>query len=357
MSVLLTGATGFVGGEVLARIAGDEEVLALVRGRAPDRPGARPVLGDLTAPGLGVAPGALDGVTEIVHCAASVSWGLPIHEARAVNVEGTRRVLEVASGLRGLRRFVYVSTAYVAGRFEGRFGEDDLFVGQEFRNTYEQSKAEAEQLVHDAGLPSVIVRPSIVMGDSKSGFTPVFNVLYWPLRAYSRGLLREIPASPQARVDIVPVDYVADAIVAALRSNVGGSLNAVAGDGAVTVDVLAELAADALGRERPRLAAFDTALAEQSPETAAYFEYFDMKVVFDAARGRAVFGAPPLLEDYFPTLMAYAQEARWGKRAPPPEKVGTWTTSARRAGTPSGPRATPSPRPTPARSATSASRR
>jgi long-chain acyl-CoA synthetase len=311
MSVLLTGATGFVGGEVLARL-GRDDVVALVRRPLP---GLRTVAGNLLSPGLGVAPGALDDVTEIVHCAASVSWGMPLDEARAINVEGTRRVLELARGLRGLRRLVHVSTAYVAGRFEGRFGEGDLFAGQEFRNTYEQSKAEAEQLVHDAGLPSVVVRPSIVMGDSTTGWTPVFNVLYWPLRAYARGLLREIPASPDARVDIVPVDYVADAIVAALRSDVGGTLNAVAGDGAVTVDALAELAARALGRERPRLAAFDTALREQSPEAAAYLEYFDMKVVFDATRAREVFGAPPRLEDYFPALMAYARRARWGKRA------------------------------------------
>jgi len=311
VTVLLTGATGFVGGEVLARL-GRDDVVALVRRPLP---GVRTVAGNLTAPGLGVERGELDDVTEIVHCAASVSWGMPLDEARAINVEGTRRLLELARGLRGLRRFVHVSTAYVAGRFEGRFGEDDLVAGQEFRNTYEQSKAEAEQLVHDAGLPSVVVRPSIVMGDSTTGWTPVFNVLYWPLRAYARGLLREIPASPDARVDIVPVDYVADAIVAALRSDAGGTLNAVAGDGAVTVDALAELAAVALGRERPRLAAFDTALREQSPEVAAYLEYFDMKVVFDATRGREVFGAPPPLEEYFPALMAYARRARWGKRA------------------------------------------
>jgi long-chain acyl-CoA synthetase len=311
VTVLLTGATGFVGGEVLARLAG-EDVVALVRRPLP---GVRTVAGDLTAPGLGVAPGALDGVTEIVHCAASVSWGMALDQARAINVEGTRRVLELAQGLPGLRRLVHVSTAYVSGRREGRFGEDDLWVGQAFRNTYEQSKAEAEQLVHDAGLPSVVVRPSIVMGDSRSGWTPVFNVLYWPLRAYARGLLREIPASPDARVDIVPVDYVAEAIVAALRSDAGGTLNAVAGEDAVTIDRLAELAAAALGRERPRLAAFDTALAEQSPEVAAYFEYFDMKVVFDASRGREVFGAPPRLEDYFGRLIDYARRARWGKRA------------------------------------------
>jgi nucleoside-diphosphate-sugar epimerase len=311
VSVLLTGATGFVGGEVLARLEG-EDVVALVRRPLP---GVRTVAGDLTAPGLGVAPGALEGVTEIVHCAASVSWDLPIERARAINVEGTRRVLELAAGLPDLRRLVHVSTAYVAGRFAGRFGEDDLFVGQEFRNTYEQSKAEAEQLVREAGLPSVVVRPSIVMGDSRTGRTPVFNVLYWPLRAYARGLLREIPAPPDARVDIVPVDHVAHAIVTALRADVRGTLNVVAGDDAVTVGRLAELAAGALGRERPALGAPASDLAVHSPEAAAYLAYFDMRVVFDDARARSVLGPAPLLEDYFGRLIEYAQRARWGKRA------------------------------------------
>lgn len=346
MSLLLTGATGFVGGEVLARIVaagGDEPVLALVRGRdqaEADRrlagvlaglgiPAARSrlraVAGELTAAGLGAAPGALDGVTEIVHCAASVSWGLSLPDARAINVEGTRRVLEVAERAPALRRLVHVSTAYVAGRHTGRFGEDDLWTGQAFRNTYEQSKAEAEQLVHDraADLPYVVVRPSIVMGDSATGWTPVFNVLYWPLRAFGRGLLPAIPASPEARVDVVPVDYVADAIVHLLRArpDVRGALNVTAGDDAVSVDRLAGLAAAAFGRERPRLAAFNSALAEHSAEAASYLEYFDMKVIFDDARARAVLRpagiAPPPLEDYFATLMDYAHRARWGK-APVP---------------------------------------
>ena len=51
------------------------------------------------------------------------------------------------------------------------------------------------------------------MGESTSGWTPAFNVLYWPIRAFSRGLFEEVPARPEAKVDVVPVDYVADALV------------------------------------------------------------------------------------------------------------------------------------------------
>ena len=240
MSTLLTGATGFLGMEVLARLAETgEPVEAIVRGRdqaeadlrlaaALDLAGIPPsrvraVPGELTARGLGLSrrdEQRLRGdITAVVHCAASVSWSLPIEQARAINVIGTRRVLELAEGCERIERFVHVSTAYVAGRHRGSFSEADLMRGQEFRNTYEQAKAEAESLVHGFAdrLPVAVVRPSIVVGESTTGWTPAFNVIYWPLRAFARGLLKELPALPRSHVDIVPVDYVADVIVHALE--------------------------------------------------------------------------------------------------------------------------------------------
>src|SRR4029453_16907016 len=95
----------------------------------------------------------------------------------------------------GTRRFVHVSTAYVAGTHAGEFTED--MHGSEFRNTYEQTKCEAERLF-DAidDMEVAIARPSIVMGESDTGWTPAFNVLYWPLRAFARGLFEAVPARP-----------------------------------------------------------------------------------------------------------------------------------------------------------------
>ena len=134
----------------------------------------------------------------IVHGAASVSFDQTLEEARAINVEGTRRMLELAGPaqqLGVLERYGQISTAYVAGTHAGRFFECDLDVGQSFHNSYEQSKFEAEQLVRSRpGLPYTIMRPSIVVGD-RSGWTAAFNVLYWPLRALSRGLFPAVPAT------------------------------------------------------------------------------------------------------------------------------------------------------------------
>ena len=131
-----------------------------------------------------------------------------------INSEPARaQLLALAGELDDLRRLVHVSTAYVGGRHAGTFREDDLDVGQEFRNSYEQSKYEAELEVQASDLPLVVARPSIVVGDRYSGWTPAFNVIYWPLRAFARGMLDEVPANPDGVVDIVPVDYVADALV------------------------------------------------------------------------------------------------------------------------------------------------
>src|SRR4029450_8977820 len=85
---------------------------------------------------------------------------------------------------------------------------------QDLRNSYERSKFEAEQLLrrHTDRLPMQIFRPSIIVGEQASGWTMSFNVLYSPLKAFVRGALPAIPADRDAPVDVVPVDYVADAI-------------------------------------------------------------------------------------------------------------------------------------------------
>ena len=107
-------------------------------------------------------------------------------------------------------------------RTRARFAECDLDRGQAFHNSYERSKFEAEQLVRrPAGLPDTILRPSIVVGDRNNGWTAAFNVLYWPLRAFARGLFTAVPAIASAPVDVVSVDYVADATFALCESGCG----------------------------------------------------------------------------------------------------------------------------------------
>jgi long-chain acyl-CoA synthetase len=161
-----------------------------------------------------------------------------------------------------------------------------------------------------------IARPSIVMGESDSGWTPAFNVLYWPLRAFARGLFAKVPAKPDGRVDVVPVDYVADAIFKLCESDATGTFNLVSGSEASTCEELAELACAHFDRPRPPFVGtgeFGDAAADE--HGAVYLPYFDMEVVFDDTRTRELLGMQaPRLRSFFDTLLDYAVAARWGKR-------------------------------------------
>jgi nucleoside-diphosphate-sugar epimerase len=132
----------------------------------------RIVQGDIVQPGLGLAAGdrsTLASVSEVWHLAASTSFDdremAAIYEG---NVVGTRNVLAAARGLPKLDRFVYVSTAYVAGTNPGPIAEDEMPARNKFRNSYEATKWEAELSVRQSNLPFVIFRPSIIMGDSRT---------------------------------------------------------------------------------------------------------------------------------------------------------------------------------------------
>jgi thioester reductase-like protein len=343
MRVLLTGATGFLGMEVLARLLAHDNVEVLTLVRAADRDQARdrtnavlrrlyedprdlgsrliPLHGDVASDGLGMRPAdrrLIAGTTDaVIHCAARVSFGLPREEALNVNAAGTARLLKLALCMRRLERFVHVSTAYVAGHTRGTFGEDDLERGQEFRNSYELSKFEAERTLArcSAELPMVVARPSIVVGDRHTGWTPSFNVIYWPLRAFARGIIRDLPVDPEGIVDVVPVDYVADALVHMLECrDVCGRLHLVAGECALTNGELIGLACRWLGRPAPSL----HKTAAIPDEARAYLPYFDVQTSFADARARSTLSPQGIqtspLPSFFTALMRYAERTHWGKR-------------------------------------------
>ncbi len=334
-AVLLTGATGFVGMELLRRFfeRGDHRIHALVRApddraaaaRLPGHPRLNVVAGDIEQPGLGLSGATRErlaqDVTTIVHCAASVSFDLSLEESRRVNVDGTRNVVEFAERCRRLDRLTYVSTAYVAGEPRGLFREDQLDVGQRFRNPYEQSKFEAEQLIRERGrnLPLQVLRPSIVVGDSRTGRTSSFNVLYGPLKALARGRIPAIPARRSSPVDIVPVDYVADRAYELVTNGPDGTFHLVAGRNATTVGRLIEMAAGHLRRPAPAVLpprlyghAVHPWLRRRHAglrRLEVYFPYFSMRVRFDDRR----LGPGPAVEGYFHRLVDFAERAGWGR--------------------------------------------
>ena len=333
-AVLLTGATGFVGKEILDRfLHRGRRVFALVRakdntaaaGRLSPHARLTAVAGDIEQPGLGLAaPTAAnlaEQVTTVVHCAASVSFDLSLEASRRVNVDGTRHVLDLAHRCERLERLSYVSTAYVAGEPRRLFQENELDVGQRFRNPYERSKFEAERMLRERanGLPLQVLRPSIVVGDSRTGRTSSFNVLYGPLKAFARGGIPAIPARRSSPVDIVPVDYVADQTVDLADHGPDGTYHLVAGRNATTVGRLLELTAAQLGRRPPAVLPPTAYRRLVHPllrrrysglrRLEVYFPYFSMRVRFDDRR----LGPAPPVEGYFHRLVEFAERARWGR--------------------------------------------
>ena len=363
-AVLLSGATGFLGGEILARLLEREEcprVYVLVRAEDDEAARARvrailaaglghadpyaerveAIAADLTAPGLGLdaerRAELAERVGRIIHCAASVSFSLGLEESRAINLEGTRRMLdlaELAVERGGIDCFAHVSTAYVGGDHSGSFAEADFDLGQGFRNAYEQSKFEAERLVRARAerTRAQIFRPSIVVGDSTSGWTSAFNVLYAPLRAYAKGALPILPARRASPVDVVPVDFVADSVLA-LSGRPGTTWNLTAGPRASTVGEIVELASERLGEGRPRLLApslyrrtLHPLMVRRGSErrrralrsSEVFFPYFSMRLHYENARTAEALAAHgiavPEFADYFDRLLDFALEAEWGGR-------------------------------------------
>jgi thioester reductase-like protein len=236
----VTGFPGFIGKRLVKRLAAENpggtitvlvqpQFLADAQRATQGVSGAAiaVVSGDIAHIHLGLAgheyQRLLDTVTHVFHLAA-ISWlGMSLQTARRVNVEGTRAVLELAGECRHLERLVHFSSCYVSGDRVGVIAEDELDLGQTFRNTYEQTKFEAEALVRRASarLPVTIVRPSTVVGDSVTGEIDRFE------GPYSLGMMLifsplvlplPLPGNGVAPLNVVPVDFVVDATWALTRS-------------------------------------------------------------------------------------------------------------------------------------------
>jgi len=237
-SIFFTGFPGFLGVELLPRVlarAPDHDAVCLVQPKfaavaahrareMADRDASlqgriRLVEGDITAPDLGLAADEAAGVTEIFHLAAVYDLSVPRDIAMRVNVDGTRHVLDLAARCDELRRFQYVSTCYVSGRYSGIFRESDLECGQRFNNFYEETKYLAEVEVQRRmadGLPVTVYRPAVVVGNSRTGATQKFDgpyyVIQWLLRQPRFAVMPMIGDVRRHSLNVVPCDYVVDAI-------------------------------------------------------------------------------------------------------------------------------------------------
>jgi thioester reductase-like protein len=250
--ILLTGATGLLGRYLLRDLLlAGERVTVLARQRrgksaaervtelvdlwsdAAGHPLPRPTVvgGDVRAPQLGLTAADRQQVAShcrrVLHAAACVAFRPSLDgEPGATNVDGTRQLLDLCERL-GVPDFHYISTAFVCGETSQIVLESATDPQRRFHNDYEKSKWQAEQLVRGAGLNSTIYRPSVIVGDSRTGFTSSYHGIYRfiesaarlaePTSEGRRRLPLRLPLTGSERRNLVPVDWVAQAIVRLMR--------------------------------------------------------------------------------------------------------------------------------------------
>jgi thioester reductase-like protein len=335
----LTGYPGFIGRRLVARLLDDDpaaRVVALVEPRmldvarrlAPER--LEVVPGDITLRRLGLDDATwarLAGeVRRVFHLAAVYDLAVPLETAQRVNVDGTGNVLELCLAADGLERLVHISTAYVAGRRRGVVYEHELVVGQRFKNHYESTKFQAELWVRELrdSIPTTVLRPAIVVGDSRTGETEKFDGPYYILRSISRLHQAGRPVAQfgraRATFNVVPVDFVVAAIaaLAADPAAAGRTLHLVDPHPVTTSELVGGLSrayADRapVGRVPARLTAESLRLAPVSNffggtprESIAYLNHpvtFDTRQAVDLLEPHGL--TPPPFASYLPAMVGF----------------------------------------------------
>ncbi|EMW3576255.1 SDR family oxidoreductase [Yersinia enterocolitica] len=240
-TLLLTGATGFLGGAMLEKLLlenSDFNYLLLVRANTPEQGLTRIrenmakfylpngqlnkidvshiLLGDLSEPDSFINDPRIDGVTHVINCAAVASFGNnPL--IWKVNVDGTLAFGKRMSQVAGLQRFIHVGTAMSCTPDADTVVSEQVLSAEDDAHLveYTKSKSAIECLLAEEcpGLPLVFARPSIVVGHTRLGCQPSSSI-FWVFRMAL--MLRKFMCSLDDYIDVIPVDYCADALVCIL---------------------------------------------------------------------------------------------------------------------------------------------
>ena len=337
MSDLVTGFPGFIGRRLVRRLLQadpDARVVALVEQRMlePAREAARAIdaerieliAGDIGERRLGLGDSDHDRlaaeVRRVFHLAAIYDLAVPIEVAQRVNVEGTGHVLDFCRAAEGLERLVYISTAYVAGLRHGVVYEHELVMGQGFKNHYESTKFQAEVWVRELmdEVPTTILRPAIVVGDSRTGETEKFDGPYYILRTLQALAGRPMAqfGRSEAAFNVVPVDYVVAAITAAAADEraLGETLHLVDPEPLSSRELVEQLAREYDGRTvKGRVPPALVAASLRLPPVQRRFggtpresiAYLNHSVRFDARRATDLLGRPPSFTDYVGAMVRF----------------------------------------------------
>jgi long-chain acyl-CoA synthetase len=372
MAILLSGGTGALGRELLRVLGNERHSDVFVVTRNPDAPAARALLrsaagavnggqttrvrlirGDVTQGdrlGFGDDDAAMlrAKVTHVIHLAAATSFTLPLDEARAVNVQGTRALLAFARTCAGLEAVACASTAYVAGKRTGVILETETSSEAERVNTYEQSKHEMEEIVRGAmaAMPVSLYRFSTIIGHSATGVVTGFNAIHHALRFFYQGLAPMVPGDLATRIDLIPVDFASRALqhLVIRHFAFGRTYHICAGESrSSSLDELLSQTVEVFQRARPawrkrrieRPAVVDpetyalfTRSVEQSGNVVlqratqavqafalqlAFPKTFDTTLTEAALAGSDI--VVPHVRSYYPRVVAFCVESNWGRAA------------------------------------------
>ena len=305
--------------------------------------------GDITSSSLGLEnqeyKRLCNEVDEVFHCAAVTHFEMQgADEHVAVNIKGTENVLQFTNTGKQ-KRLHYISTAYVAGKQSGMICEKEMVNEPIFNNEYERSKFVAEQLVIEYAknndIPYTIYRPGIIVGDSKTGATCKFDNLYLFVKVLFNiknsfiknksddldNVTVRVPGDPDALINLVPIDYVADAIVAILnkRESIGGIYH-ITNPNPPKLCELRDLVMELLEINGMHVK-IDKELKKQNlntveqlflRQTKTYYSYLYSKLRFDDSRTQEILNGtdiicPVMTKELVAVLIDFALSHNWGE--------------------------------------------
>ena len=362
----ITGATGFVGREFIRHLlmqgVAANTITVLVRsGQAHSSTqkfihALKDIVAEKTLTEIEVINGDVDrkyfGLnqadwkkltfsTHIVHMAALTNFDADIMTARKHNVDGVKNIIELAKAAKQksvLKHWAHISTAYVVGSRIDKVKANEQDYGGDFRNSYEQSKHEAEQLLNPlAGhFPLTIFRPSIIVGRSDSGAAGNCNTVYWAIRNYLSGQTK-VYANADTPLDLIPVDYVVSAIYQLIADTQSLGKTIVLAGGDKTTVTLFEFAqhiskyldsplpelVDPAKLKRIRLLMSIAKLSKRHrrfiQQAQSYLPYFSQNPRFDTSETERLLKhtniCVPYLHDYIGNLLDYCLQQSWGRRS------------------------------------------